>query len=192
MSTRFWAQSILKFLESKVLKYDLVASNFVYQFRNSLLTKAMIFISYFGQEVPIVLSFVISFVLAYDGYVRESLYFLSTVFIAILVNTILKLSVVRVRPSLSPIKLLKTYSFPSGHSITAFVFYIMTWFLVFRFTGDNNLVFNLLPAVAVIIFLVGLSRVYLGVHYVSDVLAGFFLGFLILFVLSPLIRIFFV
>ena len=69
-----------------------------------------------------------------------------------------------------------SYSFPSGHSMAAVAFYGMIFYLIIR----NNLSHRLFWFVAGIVFilLIGFSRIYLGVHFLTDVLAGYVLGLL--------------
>ena len=67
-------------------------------------------------------------------------------------------------------------SFPSGHSMTGLVFYGLLFYFIFKYGKENRAQKALLILLAVLIFLIGFSRVYLGVHYPIDVLAGWFLG----------------
>lgn len=67
-------------------------------------------------------------------------------------------------------------SFPSGHSMTGLVFYGLLFYFIFEYGKENRAQKALLILLAVLIFLIGFSRVYLGVHYPIDVLAGWFLG----------------
>lgn len=65
------------------------------------------------------------------------------------------------------------YSFPSGHSFFAVTLYGMAAYWMTRPTGDAPRRRWVGPVVVLLILLIGFSRVYLGVHYPSDVLAGF-------------------
>lgn len=68
-------------------------------------------------------------------------------------------------------------SFPSGHAMTAMVLYWTLAYLIARLEAGTLLRRTTWAVAAVVVLLVGLSRVYLGVHYPSDVLAGFVIGF---------------
>lgn len=68
-------------------------------------------------------------------------------------------------------------SFPSGHAVTSVIVFGTLAYLVVRLEPTVRMRRLTLTAAALLIFLIGLSRIYLGVHYPSDVLAGFLAGF---------------
>ena len=76
------------------------------------------------------------------------------------------------------------YSFPSGHSMASMSFYGFLIFLIWQSKINKNYKWILTVMFSVIIILIGISRIYLGVHYFSDVLAGFCisLAYLIVFI----------
>jgi len=90
-----------------------------------------------------------------------------------LLNVALKHAFRRIRPSFDdPLLSLVTYSFPSGHTAAATVFYgLLACYLVRRTQAWRVRVLIVAGAVAMVM-LVALSRMYLGVHYLSDVLAA--------------------
>lgn len=101
-----------------------------------------------------------------------------SVFGAGLINTVLKVSFNRPRPDVFPWRTqhVGLASFPSGHAMTSMVVYGTLAFLIARL-APTPLLRRLTWALAVfVIVIVGLSRLYLGVHYPSDVLAGFVIG----------------
>lgn len=96
-------------------------------------------------------------------------------------NSIIKHVVRRDRPTVDRLVAASSYSFPSGHSITAMLLWgtvivLIGWSLR-RHTGWRWLLIGVLSLWIVII---GLSRVYVGVHYPSDVVAGWSAGFVLL------------
>ncbi|WP_315919132.1 phosphatase PAP2 family protein [Mesorhizobium sp. SP-1A] len=95
-----------------------------------------------------------------------------------LIGTLTKLGVERPRPELvSHLMDVSTYSFPSGHALMSAVTYLTLGSLAARsLDGRAARAYVLLLAVAVTL-LVGFSRIYLGVHWPSDVLGGWFAGF---------------
>nr|WP_289038714.1 phosphatase PAP2 family protein [uncultured Allobacillus sp.] len=69
------------------------------------------------------------------------------------------------------------YSFPSGHSTGPMVFYGFIIYLMIRSRFPLAAKWIVGVALSILIFLIGFSRIYLGVHYASDVIGGFSLGF---------------
>ena len=90
-----------------------------------------------------------------------------------LVNVMLKTAYERARPHFDdPLVTLGTYSFPSGHTAAATVFYgTVAAFLVTRYRNPRIRIGIVFAAVAMVA-LVALSRMYLGAHYLSDVVAA--------------------
>lgn len=88
-------------------------------------------------------------------------------------NVVLKALVRRPRPMGFRLASATGFSFPSGHSMVAMAFFgLIIWF-VWRHVRDRRRRVALTVALAFVILMIGVSRVYLGVHYASDVLAGF-------------------
>jgi undecaprenyl-diphosphatase len=94
-----------------------------------------------------------------------------------LLNLLLKGIFERARPDLfeGPIQL-STYSFPSGHAMGSIVAYGMLAFVGARLAGSRLLRLAMAIAAALIVFFVGLSRVYFGVHYPTDIIGGYLAG----------------
>jgi len=80
------------------------------------------------------------------------------------------------------------WSFPSGHSITSMFFYGMAIWLIRRNVTDRRLADILTVLLAIPMILIGVSRVYLGVHYPTDVLAGWCLGVLVVVAMAEIIK----
>jgi undecaprenyl-diphosphatase len=91
------------------------------------------------------------------------------------VNGVLKLAFHRPRPELAFLHL-ETYSFPSGHSTAVTAAFGALAFLLWPAMRSPRRRVALVAAAVCLIALVGFSRLYLGVHYLSDVLGGFALG----------------
>lgn len=106
------------------------------------------------------------------------------VFNIFVLNFLLKLLFMRDRPYELMIIDEVGYSFPSGHAMAAFGFYGFIIYLLWHFNlaKSAKIIFSVL--LGALIILIGVSRIYLGVHYASDVLAGYMvsLAYLILYI----------
>jgi undecaprenyl-diphosphatase len=137
-------------------------------------TRAMLFVTHWNGLVG---SSVMAALLALWFWRRRAHYWLVVCLIAVpggmLLNVALKHVFRRVRPAFDdPLLSLLTYSFPSGHTAAATVFYgLLACYLVRRVRAWGARALVVLGAAAMVT-LVALSRMYLGVHYLSDVLAA--------------------
>lgn len=90
-----------------------------------------------------------------------------------LLNVGLKTIVQRPRPEGFRLIEETGFSFPSGHSMVACAFFGLIIWLVWRYERDRRQRIALTVAFSVVIVMIGISRIYLGVHYASDVIGGF-------------------
>lgn len=97
----------------------------------------------------------------------------------VLINTVLKLAFNRPRPQVVEwrIDYAGLSSFPSGHAMIAAVVYVTLAYVITRLGPARAMRTVTLTVSALLIFLIGVSRLYLGVHYPSDVIAGYAVGF---------------
>lgn len=125
------------------------------------------------------------FVMSVSGYVllRRQYHAFWLILAAIggglLLNLALKSWVARPRPTIVPhLSNVLTASFPSGHSMLSAVVYLTLAALLARLAVEVRFKLYIIAIAVLFSFLVGVSRVYLGVHYPTDVLAGWTLGLL--------------
>lgn len=93
-----------------------------------------------------------------------------------LTNFIVKNIVQRPRPIDHRLISETGFSLPSGHSMVSMAFYGYLIYLICKYIKNKKIKICLTIFLSSLIFLVGLSRIYLGVHYTTDVLAGYLLG----------------
>jgi undecaprenyl-diphosphatase len=137
-------------------------------------TRAMLFVTHWnGLAGSSVMAFLLALWFRHRRYHEWLLLTVLAVPGGMLLNVVLKHVFQRARPSFDdPLLTLETYSFPSGHTAAATVFYgLLACWLFTRVRGWPMRALVVLGAAAMI-GLVALSRMYLGVHYLSDVLAA--------------------
>jgi undecaprenyl-diphosphatase len=139
------------------------------------LTVIMKFFTYIGTIRFIVILTIIVFLFLF--YVLkhrlEIIVLLSVVLCTPILNRLLKLYFHRARPDFNRLIEIGGYSFPSGHAMNAFSFYSILAFLFWRHVPTKLGRISVIIFSSVMILAIGMSRVYLGVHYPSDILGGF-------------------
>jgi len=155
---------------------DISLSSLVYGLRTPWLTQIMIFITGLGAEFTIAAAILICSILIWEKHRQEGILFVITFISGLAANTVIKMLFQRPRPIIAPLIVETSYSFPSGHTMNAIIFYGLFAYLTFHFTGNKPISRIVILCSIVLIGLIGFSRVYLGVHYPSDVLAGYLAG----------------
>lgn len=93
-----------------------------------------------------------------------------------LINQLLKHIIRRPRPNILRLVEESGYSFPSGHSMVSMAFYGIIIYLVYKNVSNKYLKWLLISLLSLLILSIGFSRIYVGVHYFTDVAGGFLLG----------------
>lgn len=101
-------------------------------------------------------------------------------------NVVLKHIIQRERPNINRLIPEKGYSFPSGHSMMSMAFYGMLIFLIFKYVKNTALKWTLIVILTILLSTIGITRIYLGVHYPSDVIGGFLVSLTYLFILTEI------
>ena len=162
-------------LEGDSRRFDEVTRAAIHQLASPTLTIIMRGFSFVGSTIALTIGTIIVVVrFAMRNLGREAKLFAITMIGAGLLNITLKLAFKRARPEpFFNLSLPETYSFPSGHSLTSAVFFgALAAILTARIKSKR--VRAAIWVVSTLMFLtIGFSRIYLGVHHTTDVIAGF-------------------
>lgn len=163
-----------------VLGIDTVIREWAYEQRTPVLNRILIGITYLGNWQTIVsLGLVL---LAYPGTRKNiGLPFAVTAASSTVIYKVAKSIFQRPRPELA-VRIIKEggYSFPSGHSMNCLVIYGMLIYLTRRYCRNKRIANIITVALSLLILAIGCSRVYVGVHFPTDILGGWSLGIAVL------------
>lgn len=128
---------------------------------------------------PIVIGLgILVFIIAYKKSRPDLMYLMvNSVAFSFILNYLLKILIRRQRPLEYMLVDQSGYSFPSGHSMVSMSFYLTIAYIISRAYEESRAIKALSYGFYPLIALIGVSRVYLGVHWPSDVLGGFLLGY---------------
>jgi len=130
-----------------------------------------------GTAVLGLLTLVVAGYLVFQNYIRTMVFLLVSVTGVLIVSSFAKHFFERPRPELVPHdSIVFTASFPSGHSMMSAVTYLTLAAIIARLEPRRRVKLYLLSVAVLLTFGVGISRVYLGVHWPSDVIAGWAAG----------------
>ena len=140
------------------------------------------FITNFGGAIFLITLTVILFILIKNKKIGLSIF--SNLVIITVLNQLLKRILQRPRPTEFRIIEETGYSFPSGHSMVSMAFYGYLIYLIYKYVKNKYVKCISIVLLSILICTIGVSRIYLGVHYTSDVLGGFLvsISYLILFI----------
>lgn len=160
-----------------VNKIDLNIHNFfVEKVINGKGTEFMKDVTYLGSTICVIFIFILCLFL-FRNKIINTVFSLNLLFL-LLLRTSLKNTFKRPRPIYSLIKVPTDYSFPSGHTLFAVGFYGLIIYFIWKTNISKFYKYILTFVISMLIIFIGISRIYLGVHYFSDVIGGLILGIL--------------
>lgn len=161
--------------EQEIMKIDTIAYTVIVEnLRTDWLTKIIGVITNLGGIYILPIICIIALIV-----IREKKIGLLMFFNLILIsgaNALLKNLVQRPRPDGYRLISERGYSFPSGHSMISTAFYGLIIYYISIYVKNKKLKHALYTIISLLIILIAFSRVYLGVHYASDVIAGFLIS----------------
>lgn len=167
----------------KALVLDEVFYNGLIRIKNSYLTNILYVITNIGSTVGVISLLVIMFIIFYKKKaISDFKYVVVNVGVGALIMKILKHIIKRIRPSWKWI-VQSGFSYPSGHTISAVLLYGTLILLVYKKVHGKYRK-PLIICFSLMIFLISISRIYFGVHFLTDVIASIILGSIILIISS--------
>lgn len=161
-----------------IITFDRTIIYYVQGFETPMLTTIMKLFTFIGKTVPVVVISLLSIFFLYKvlKHRSELVLFIAVILGADILYATLKQLFHRARPDLHRLAEASNYSFPSGHATMAFALYGVLTFLLWRHIS-TRLGRTVLIIISVFMILaIGISRIYLGVHYPSDIIAGYFIS----------------
>ena len=165
-----------------IVRCDIIGYSIIKSFINSSKTQVMKVITWFGSATCLILLTIILFIVL-KNKITGFLIAINLVIVTIL-NQLLKFVLQRPRPDDYRLIDESGYSFPSGHSMISMAFYGYLIYLIYKSKFNKYVKIILITIFVFLILFIGISRIYLGVHYTSDVIAGILLSisYLIVFI----------
>ena len=171
-----------KYYSDTLHNFDSSVYSIVSKYKCDTLTSIFKFISHLCGPITIIVAlFLIILFGKHKSYDRYLVLITSGAFI---LNYIIKFICKRPRPEDINIIIESGYSFPSSHAMVSVAFYGFIAYFIYKSNMSRNKKIILITALLLLAFLIGISRIYLGVHFASDVCAGFAisLAYTILFI----------
>ena len=170
---------IIKLINAdSISTFDSFIYNHVKKLINPNTTKFFKIVTELGNYTAMIPIIIIFYLFNKDKSFNK--YFTINLISVFLSNFIVKSIIRRDRPIDINLIIENGFSFPSGHSMVSFAFYGFIIYYLYHTDLKKTVKYGLMTLLGFIILLIGLSRIYLGVHYASDVIGGFLLAFIYL------------
>ena len=157
-------------MNGDIVGYKLISTFLISDFATPIAK----FITNFGGAIFLTILTIILFILIKNKKIGVSIF--SNLAIITALNQLLKNILQRPRPTEYRIIEETGYSFPSGHSMISMAFYGYLIYLIYKYVKNKYVKWISMALLSLLICSIGISRIYLGVHYTSDVLGGFLIS----------------
>ena len=172
---------------NNTVSFDDFIYNSVFGLRNDFFDMFFKSITFFANVIPVI---VISLIICF--FIRKNICYIimlaSNLVLSVGFNQVLKHIICRARPDHLRLVTENGFSYPSGHSMISVFLYGTLMYMLINKTDNKKLKVFYAIIFPIFIFLIGLSRIYVGVHYPSDVLGGFLLSISIIVLSIPFIN----
>jgi len=175
-------------IEKEAFVFDTSFLLWLHQFANPTLDNLMLFITNLGNpNIVAILASVTFLILLWRRYLQEAPFFGISCLGSLLLYSQLKLFFAKSRPTLwEQLISVKTFSFPSGHALCSLVLYgFIAYLLASHYPNLSKIIY---PLAVILIAMIGISRLYLGVHWPTDIIAGYGVGYLWLMICITMLK----
>lgn len=163
--------------KGRIAELDLAVLNWLQQHGTESGESVFVFVSWLGAPVLVTMDVAVAAWLALRRRWRWFALWTIAIVGGLLLDEMLKLAFHRARPSVASEFITKSsWSFPSGHAMNSLVGYAMLAFLLREHLTNTRARMAVATGAVILIAAIGFSRLYLGVHYLSDVTAGYLAG----------------
>ena len=157
-------------MNGDIIGYKIISTFLISDFTTTIAK----FITNFGGAIFLIILTVVLVILIKNKKIGLSIF--SNLVIITVLNQLLKRVLQRPRPTEYRIIEETGYSFPSGHSMVSMAFYGYLIYLIYKYVKNKYIKWSSIVLLSLLICSIGISRIFLGVHYTSDVLGGFFIS----------------
>ena len=167
-------------ISNKVSLIDKSIHDFVIKFSSEVTTTIMKIFTFFGSTIFIVILSIILFIIFIILKQKDKAFKTAgAIIISTIINNIIKIIIRRPRPEYITV-VEKTFSYPSGHTMASTTLYGILLYLLLKSNLNKTYKIGFGIILGNLPLLVGISRIYLGAHFFSDVFGGYLLSGLIL------------
>lgn len=173
--------------DKDMIKLDYIGYNIISKYLISdFATPIIKIITNFGGAIFLIFLTAVLFVTIKNKKIGAAI--IANLSISTILNIVLKHILQRPRPTEFRIIDESGYSFPSGHSMVSMAFYGFLIYLIYKYVKNKYLKSCVISILSILICFIGISRIYLGVHYTSDVLAGFLVSISYLVLYTSIVK----
>ncbi len=180
-----FAVVVHELFNDKLYGFDNFVYSFIISFKSTILTYFFLFISFLASPPTLLVVSLLLFIVFKNK--KYGLFSLANLIFIVLLNQGLKLFFSRERPFDWMMINESGFSFPSGHAMVSVAFYGIVIYLIWRTTISKKRKIILTSILSLLVLLIGISRIYLGVHYASDVIGGFTISLSYIIIVTTLI-----
>lgn len=165
-------------ITNKITNIDILVHNYILTIRNNNLTSILLIITNISSAYALI---AISLILLLSLKKKKTPLLMSfNLGCAFICNQIIKSIIERPRPIGINLITESGYSYPSGHAMVSMSYFGYLIYLIYKSNKSKTMKIFLIILLSIMIILIGFSRIYLGVHYLSDIIGGFLLSYIYL------------